>query len=435
MKRTQFFAALIATIAVCGCQKQATTPGPARLPATAENVAVSQTREDENAQRARSKWQGKTFEEFRASVYREPFEGGKYIVNGDVAVADDKQLREFFEQGIISSGNTEVGGRLIVMAGPNGTWNTERKHQLTYCVSNTFGDHKSKVVADIAAATHEWESVADVRYVHLNDQDSTCNASNDRVLFDVRPVNVNGTYLARAFFPNDSRPSRNVLIDNTSFQLDAGGNLQLVGILRHELGHTLGWRHEQTRPEAGTCFEDNNWVPMTAYDAFSVMHYPQCNGKGDWKLTLTDKDRSGAACVYGPANGFVVDPSLVQGRCFSPVETTGTPKPSKTESFTAQSLAKGQTKVYPAFAARAGSVVVVNLSSAAGAGSGDADLYVQLGEAPGLGSDDYVCRPFLSTSNETCEISTKAAPRDQVFVMVRGYTAAKFDLKVTYVPD
>jgi hypothetical protein len=70
-------------------------------------------------------------------------------------------------------------------------------------------------------------------------------------------------------------------------------------VLRHELGHTIGARHEHTRPEAGTCYEDSDWRPLTSYDAFSVMHYPQCHGRGDWALILTAKDKFGAACLYG----------------------------------------------------------------------------------------------------------------------------------------
>jgi hypothetical protein len=101
-----------------------------------------------------------------------------------------------------------------------------------------------------------------------------------------------------------------VLIDDSAFRLDPGGALQLVGIMRHELGHTLGWRHEHTRPEAGACFEDNDWRPLTGYDRFSVMHYPQCNGGGDWSLMLTHMDRNGAACAYGAAPGFAVDPEI-----------------------------------------------------------------------------------------------------------------------------
>src|SRR4029453_1527577 len=76
-----------------------------------------------------------------------------------------------------------------------------------------------------------------------------------------------------------------------------------------ELGHTLGWRHEHTRPDSGTCFEDNNWRPLSSYDRFSVMHYPQCNGGGDWTLTLTNFDKSGAACLYGAAPAFPPGPA------------------------------------------------------------------------------------------------------------------------------
>ena len=36
-------------------------------------------------------------------------------------------------------------------------------------------------------------------------------------MFDVNPVNVNGQYLARSFFPSTSRSTRNVLIDNSAF--------------------------------------------------------------------------------------------------------------------------------------------------------------------------------------------------------------------------
>jgi phosphohistidine phosphatase SixA len=42
----------------------------------------------------------------------------------------------------------------------------------------------------------------------------------------------------------------------------------------------------------------------------SVMHYPQCNGKGDWSLTLTNFDKNGIACLYGAARGFTIDPQI-----------------------------------------------------------------------------------------------------------------------------
>jgi hypothetical protein len=70
--------------------------------------------------------------------------------------------------------------------------------------------------------------------------------------------------------------------------------------MRHEMGHTIGFRHEHTRPNAGVCFEDNNWRALTSYDAASVMHYPQCNGSNTGDLVLTNLDRQGEQVLYGP---------------------------------------------------------------------------------------------------------------------------------------
>jgi hypothetical protein len=115
------------------------------------------------------------------------------------------------------------------------------------------------------------------------------------VTFNVRQV-CTGQYLASAFFPNYDRRQRELKIDCTSF-----GSITpwtLTGVLRHELGHALGFRHEHTRPESGACFEDNSWRALTAYDSASVMHYPHCNGSQSGDLVLTNLDRSGAASLY-----------------------------------------------------------------------------------------------------------------------------------------
>ena len=38
---------------------------------------------------------GVSWEEFRDTTYRENFEGGHFIVNGDTPIVDEKSLREF----------------------------------------------------------------------------------------------------------------------------------------------------------------------------------------------------------------------------------------------------------------------------------------------------------------------------------------------------
>src|SRR4030095_2453227 len=99
-------------------------------------------------------------------------------------------------------------------------WNNTQKKQITYCVSTTFGARQATVVTAMQTAGGAWSQVADVAVVYTPSQNSTCTASNANVVFDVRPVNVNGEYLARAFFPNEPRAGRNVLIDEAALTVD-----------------------------------------------------------------------------------------------------------------------------------------------------------------------------------------------------------------------
>jgi hypothetical protein len=168
---------------------------------------------------------------------------------------------------------------------------------IRYCVSRTsFGTSRyNTVVSAMNSATAAWEATARVNFIHDSAKDNACNASTTGVTFDVRQVSTS-SYLARAFFPSSSRSSRNILISTSAF-----GSISpytMTGILRHELGHTLGFRHEHTRPESGTCFENSSWRALTTYDSASVMHYPQCNGSNNGDLVLTSKDKSGARALY-----------------------------------------------------------------------------------------------------------------------------------------
>lgn len=234
-----------------------------------------------------------SFEEFMEVVYKEP--DGVWIADGDTPFETMEALREFYQQSVLQ-------GDLAIMTsgGSDVKWSDSQKLDITYCVSTSFGARYDEVVSAMASATGAWEAAANVKYVHLSQYDGSCSGNTSAVVFDVRPVN-SGQYLARAFFPNTSRKNRNVLVDSSAFNY--GNSPSVTGVLRHELGHTLGFRHEHTRPEAGTCFEDNNWRALTPYDSDSVMHYPQCNGTGNWSLTLTNYDKSGAASVYGAPGG------------------------------------------------------------------------------------------------------------------------------------
>jgi hypothetical protein len=239
-----------------------------------------------------------TWEEFQAQAYQEP--SGGYVVDGDVAAPTLEKLHDIYLDYLESFDSDGIGESQQALAvntvgGADDLW--PNGSTLTYCVSSTAftADEYNATVGAMNTAAADWSASANIALVHDTSQDGNCTASNGAVTFDVNPV-CSGAFLARAFFPSYPRGSRNILIDCTAF-----GSIPpwtLTGVLKHEIGHTIGFRHEHTRPESGTCFEDGNWRALTAYDSSSVMHYPQCNGTQSGDLVLTDLDRAGAASVY-----------------------------------------------------------------------------------------------------------------------------------------
>jgi hypothetical protein len=126
------------------------------------------------------------------------------------------------------------------------------------------------------------------------------NDIDPSLVFTVRYLDAGGQFIAAAFFPTYPPARRRVLIDPSYFRPDLP--FDPVGVLRHELGHVLGFRHEHIRSGApSTCPEENTdeVVDLTAYDPKSVMHY-FCGGVGSRDLRITDIDREGAQKLYGP---------------------------------------------------------------------------------------------------------------------------------------
>ena len=245
-----------------------------------------------------------TWEELRATVYQEPWPNGAFIVDGDVPIRNEEALRDFYEAWRRQSSTRAL--TVMSINGVDAIWPNLQRHVLTYCVSNSFGSRKAQVVAQMQKSTASWSDLVAVGYRYLPDQDASCTASNNNVVFNVRPV-ITDDYLARAFFPNEARPDRELLIDEDAFG-PLGGGVDFDGVLRHELGHTLGFRHEHIHI-ACTAEDTDDSRQVTSYDVDSVMHYPQCRPSGGGGLRQSKLDYQGAITLYGLA-GTLIDHAL-----------------------------------------------------------------------------------------------------------------------------
>ncbi|WP_144429680.1 FG-GAP-like repeat-containing protein [Myxococcus hansupus] len=269
-----------------------------------------------------------TWEEFLASAYFQP-STGLYIANGDEVFTSLEELRSYYDARVRRSENGVSRNPLIVNAvdGEMKVWSATQKRHLTYCVDSvSLAARYDAVVRDLGAAMREWESAADVKFVHLSQYDGNCNPAQENVLFDVReayepsevcnvdpklvgcaprnepspglPPSYISSIIAQAFFPGVQRSARSLIIN--SYDLETDERYAVVNnVLSHEVGHILGFRHEHIRiPSTNPSCSGTDWLEVTEYDQQSVMSFTLCGGL-DYRRKLSDLDRAGARAIYG----------------------------------------------------------------------------------------------------------------------------------------
>jgi hypothetical protein len=251
-----------------------------------------------------------TWEAFLADATHVEEDGHTYyVVEGDVPVRDEQELREIYERLVEGEGDKSIV-RTDGAGGADVVWLNGDQLDLTYCVAPasawpSVGSQTSAQVYDLTKlymqdATLAWQSVANVRYRYVASQESVCAGGNTGVRINVVP----GSAFACSTLPYDhvSCTDRSIAINYTAsgFPLTYAERLP---IFLHELGHTLGLEHEHwAAPPDSTpgCQGSTSFRRLegtTTFDQVSVMAY-SCAGLTPGQ-TISFLDGRGIRSLYG----------------------------------------------------------------------------------------------------------------------------------------
>jgi hypothetical protein len=243
-------------------------------------------------------------EAFKKYLEALPRYRNRFVVEGDM-LRNESQIRiDLAERSRTPVPSAKLGGELIVNT-ENGVptfWKERTTRTLTYAVdraSFTDAANHARVTENMAKATRDWEKACGdcgIDFIHKPEHDAA--PSHEQVTFIVRQVDAGGAFIAAAFFPNDAPADRFVDIDPSYYS----SSFDTVGVLRHELGHVLGFRHEHIRsgaPPVCPAEDTADTIDLSKYDPKSVMHY-FCGNVGDQKLRISDVDREASQRLYGP---------------------------------------------------------------------------------------------------------------------------------------
>jgi hypothetical protein len=195
--------------------------------------------------------------------------------------------------------NPDVSLNVNMIEGRLDYWADPEDRKLTYAIDkSSMTDEQYRIVqAAMAEAAKDWEDACPQCGIYF-DYKHKFDAKPDHK--DVRLIVrlEQGEFgLGRSFFPSSPVEERVMTVSPAFF----GADVARAGVLRHQLGHVLGYRHEHITPEAGPgCFAEDNSFVTGSYDPKSVMHYP-CGNGGTKEMRLSPRDIVSHQIIYGQA--------------------------------------------------------------------------------------------------------------------------------------
>jgi hypothetical protein len=223
-----------------------------------------------------------------------PKYGDLYVVDGDILMSE-LEMRNYLITAD-SAGAPPQRGELIVncKGGLCDKWPLDNR-ELSYSIDNaSFRDGAKEISKNMKQAGEDWMKVCPKCKLSFKETDAPSTPLRKPAHFIVKRVS-NAGFIAASFFPSDPESEMVLMVDDSYFNT----NFDHIGVLRHEIGHILGYRHEHIEGIPGCFREGGEWLRITVYTPNSVMHYP-CGGGGDPKLQITATDKQGHINHYMP---------------------------------------------------------------------------------------------------------------------------------------
>jgi hypothetical protein len=209
-------------------------------------------------------------------------------------------------------------------------WSESRKLELSYCVGFMPGEDAEveanyhKTIRALNSTMAEWERVTGANFVHIVADDTPTETpplvptENGDSIARAKCATGTKAYFGMFTYGSDWQGVTNVapqawndpdleplnggvlrrLLQIKSNLVASYGDVTLLLVLRHELGHMMGFVHEEVNdphPFQEGCDVDPDPRPVTPVDANSVMTTPGCEGVfSDDADHLTPRDRLSA---------------------------------------------------------------------------------------------------------------------------------------------
>jgi hypothetical protein len=199
-----------------------------------------------------------------------------YIIEGDLRVSRD-QLRVYLDD--LQSRRTifestqpklqlhEVNNKPVYLR-------TLQSRRLTYSIARssfTPGEY-TRLITDMSIATKDWIIDCPLCQIHFEyKSEYDASPSTLKTNFVLQKLDSRGAFVASAFFPDTTPANRYFFIDPLYFS-----DQSRIGVLKHGLGHILGYRHPHTEEMLGCVQQNGKWMPLHHQQSESLMQ-PVCS--------------------------------------------------------------------------------------------------------------------------------------------------------------